>query len=312
MYHSEDEDEGEDEGEDEWEEMEVEPALHVSMQGEGPSVLRQLTGLTSLRFPERSDWDPEPPDLWQSQLASALTALTRLQHMELQRVWDGPVASALGQMTSLTKLVLTRSQPPLPSGLHLPGVKVLSLVSGGLDLPSTLRAPRLEHLQGYAPASFEPTFRFGLPACDQEQLQQQAVLLERCARGALRHCNHLEIFGCGIWTEELAVAYMQALARCWRPDPSLIDGSSPHLQPEPVLASSSFSASSEGRAAQQSRGGWELTLEMFPCTKAALAALPQGLTRLGLRSGRLSVAVACHSCTGQNLVQYSAAHVGEL
>jgi hypothetical protein len=272
-------DEGEDE--DEWEEMGVEPALHVSMQGEGPSVLRQLTGLTSLRFPERSDCDPDPPDLWQSQLASALTALTRLQHMELQSVWDGPVATALGQVTSLTKLVLTRQQPQLSTGLHLPGVKVLWVKSTDIDFLSTLQASHLQHLQGYAPESFEPTIELDLPLGNQKRVQQQAALLERCARGALRHCNHLQICGrLDHLTPELAVADLQAIGRCWRPDPSLVDGSSPHLQPD--LASTDVSASREETAAQQAEGGWELTLEQFPCTKAALAALPQGLTRLKL------------------------------
>jgi hypothetical protein len=114
-------------------------------------------------------------------------------------------------------------------------------------------------------------------------VQQQAVLLGRCARGPLRHCNLLQICGPHDYlTPQLAVADMQALGKWWRPEPSLIDGTSPHLQPGPVLASTSINASSEERAAHQSEGGWELRLEQFPCTKAALAALPQGLTRLGL------------------------------
>jgi hypothetical protein len=264
--------ENECEYEEEEEEEEKEPALHLSMQGEGPAVLRQLAGLTSLRcFPEHTDWDEDPPDLWQAQLASALTALSRLQHLAVQRVWDGPVATALGHVTSLTKLETSRQQPWLPSGLRLPGLKVFSTEGAGLDFLTALEAPNLQHLRGRSPTD---PFSLSMQVGDAKRVQRQAVLLEQCARGPLRCCNRLEIWGsCRRGRDGVAVVDMQALGKYWRPDPSLVDSSSPHVQP----------GSSGARAgAQPPAGGWHLTREAIDCTKATLAALPKGLTRLEL------------------------------
>jgi hypothetical protein len=134
-----------------------------------------LTGLTSLRFLEESDWDPEPPQLWQAQFASALTALSSLQHMEMQRIWIGPVASALGQMTSLTKLELTRQQPRLSPRLRLPSVQVLCINAAELYSLLFLEAPNLQHLQGYSPGALSAPFSLLLPF---DQVPRQAALIE--------------------------------------------------------------------------------------------------------------------------------------
>jgi hypothetical protein len=59
-----------------------------------------------------------------------------------------------------------------------------------------------------------------------DDAEQQLALVERCAKGALRYCNHLSLYSCQPEPETVA-AVLQALGRWWRPDPSLVDGSHP-------------------------------------------------------------------------------------
>jgi hypothetical protein len=98
-------------------------------------------------------------------------------------------------------------------------------------------------------------------------------VVERCARGVLRFCNHLRVkavpFDVG---SRVCEAALRALGRCWRPDPSLVDGSSPFVR-------------GQGNAdrSQLGTGGWSLTLCQVPPFGRALEALPEGLTYLKLR-----------------------------
>jgi hypothetical protein len=111
----------------------------------------------------------------------------------------------------------------------------------------------------------------------QDSPEQQPALLKQCTQGVLRHCNRLTILG-GIdeqASDRIQVA-LQILTQSWRPDPSLVDGSSPLLAadgPEgnPVRLGTVMGA------------GWHLALDFFVRTPPVLSPLPQGLTRLELR-----------------------------
>jgi hypothetical protein len=213
----------------------IEPAgaQHPSMQGSGPAVLSRLTGLTALCIESKTS--TSPPDLWQAQLTSALTALTSLRRLALPRVWEGPVAGALGQMAGLTQLVLSWHQPEM-SGLTFPRLKLLTAASVDLGFLSNTKAPQLESLQTTQKRGYTALYRMYLAlqlpeARTQQQLQQLSATLELCCtQGVLKHCNRLSIWPRADGTSQAATSALRALGRWWRPDPSLVDGSSPHVQ----------------------------------------------------------------------------------
>jgi hypothetical protein len=260
----------------------LERTLHPSVQGGGPAQLSQLTRLTALLFPEGTD--DAPPALWQSQLASALTALTSLQRLQLPRVWEGPVAGALGQMAGLTQLVVNTRQQALAGGLTLPRVQVLKVRRAELRFTAALRAPQLRLLQGYSDMPVRPVFRLQLPGGDLSTKQQGGAppltMLEQCAQGVLRCCNSLGIEGNDGISDNTAEAALQVLGRAWRPDPSLVDGSSPHGE-----AQNDADNRTGVRKARRPEGsdGWRLELRAWQLSRRALAALPQGLTHLELQ-----------------------------
>jgi hypothetical protein len=250
-----------------------EVAAHPSIQGPGIAVLGRLTGLTALQLSAPGEFGP--PFKWQEQLSSALTALSKLQHLQLPRVLAGPVAAALGQMTSLTHLSLTASQQTLDKGLHLPGVQVLRLFRVDMGFLNTLHAPKLQALQGGSGVG-SVALNLGVGV----GLGQQVALLEQCARGVLSRCNRLALeCTCKTPLGDLAAAALQALGRCWRPDPSLVNGSAPHVQ---IPAPSTKVSRTGAAAAAAAAGGWYLKVPQLSCSREALVALPKGLTHLHL------------------------------
>jgi hypothetical protein len=105
------------------------------------SALSRLTSLTSLTFQSTCSKAPAPQ--WQSQLASALTALTGLQRLQLPQVWEGPVAEALRQMPGLAQLELSQRQRGATT-LRLPYVKLLRLKVVDPSFLAAVDAPQLQ------------------------------------------------------------------------------------------------------------------------------------------------------------------------
>jgi hypothetical protein len=200
-------------------------------------------------------------------------------------------------MAGLTQLVLSTGQRGLANGLRLPGVKLLKVFVAHLGFLATLQAPQVQALQSYSDTHVQPGFRLQLPGGDVDDEQQEAELamLQRCAQGVLKHCNHLRVLGNSCpsrfqtlmeavqedtsykTTAEVTTAALQALGKWWCPDPSLVDGSLLHVQ----SSAASTGGVREAREAERA-GGWRLELYGLPLTQSALAALPQGLTYLDL------------------------------
>jgi hypothetical protein len=110
----------------------------------------------------------------------------------------------------------------------------------------------------------------------QQELRQLSEALEHCCtQGVLRHCNRLSLFPRVRSTSQAVTsAVLQTLGRWWRPDPSLVDGSSPFSR---INAHTSHNCTPAGTV-----NGWNLALGELPLSREALAALPQGLTHLEL------------------------------
>jgi hypothetical protein len=183
-------------------------------------------------------------------------------------------------MTALTQLSLTVRQPALDKGLALPKVQLLRLLKVDLGFLSTLQAPKLQAIQGNVLSDGSGVGKVQVNLGEVEMgVQQQVALLEECARGVLRRCNRL-VLGCTCKnsTDGKLVAALQALGKSWQPDASLVDGSSPHVQ----FSAPSSMVSKTGAASKAAAGGWHLTVPELPCSREALAALPQGLTHLNL------------------------------
>jgi hypothetical protein len=184
-------------------------------------------------------------------------------------------------MTALAQLSLSLSQPALHQGLYLPGVQLLRLSSVDLGFLGSLDAPKLQAIQGnvwHLESGTSGVSRVIVTLqANKDSLKQEAVLLEQCAKGVLRKCNRLMLRGTQKSTEKGTSAALQALGRWWRPDPSLVDGSSPHVQiPAPA------EVAKRAGAATTAADGWYLICSQLPSSREALAALPQGLTRLEL------------------------------
>jgi hypothetical protein len=260
-----------------------------------PPVLGQLTGLTSLHLVPL--FFTSAPPFWQEQLSSALRALTGLGCLSLP-FWPGPVTAVLPRMTSVTQLQLSSQfKQPMEApagmqgmrGLHLPHVQLLKL---GMATPGFLDyiiAPQLQVICGrvWHRASLVSTSVLHLTLEDagsrDSGCEPLPAKMARFAQGILGCCNRLSIKGAQSTTATEATAVMKALGRWWRPGESLVDGSHPlsQLQESDKYSSSSSSPSAEVGA--QAADGWHLELSHLPCSRAALAALPQGLTRLELR-----------------------------
>jgi hypothetical protein len=99
------------------------------------------------------------------------------------------------------------------------------------------------------------------------------LLIECCAQRVLRHCNRLMLRHADAST--LVVA-LQALRRSWQPGSALVDGSSRFTKVPAVEDMGCHDMITAG-------AGWHLTLDSVPLTRAALEALPQGLTHLELK-----------------------------
>jgi hypothetical protein len=268
------------------------PVMDDSMMGiqtdeSGPDVLSQLTGLTSL---EISGTPRETPHTWQAQLATALSAMHQLRRLSLPEVWPGPVAQALSQMQQLTELDICSPCRPT-AGLVLPGVQVLRVVEVDLSFLDSLVAPKLQVLQGGVGSTINvQPYHLNAVSLDIDESDppfQQAAVLERCMQGVMRHCNHLELcFPHQLYADDppseldsgraaVVTSVVQILSRCWRPDPHLVDGSSP-LNPLRL-------AGGHNAPAASASCGWGLTLCSAVVTSSIVAALPQSLTYIHLR-----------------------------
>jgi hypothetical protein len=256
-----------------------------------PGVLSALTGLISLEMWDDDGDVKEPSQAWQAQLATALAAMHQLRRLVLPQVWQGPVAQALSQMQQLTELDTYDTRKSPGAGLVLPGVQILRVRKVDLSFLDSLVAPQLQVLQGGVGATSDGQPHLCTMVLHIKGLHppvQQAAALERCMQGVMRHCNHLELCfpkhhsAASTPSDEsprrraaVLTTGFQILSRCWRPDPNLVDGSSP-------LNPLRLAGGSNARVASVS-GGWGLTLSEADVTSSVAAALPPGLTYLNLR-----------------------------
>jgi hypothetical protein len=99
---------------------------HADIQG--ASGLAQLTGLTNLSM----DFSTKVfPTAAQSELASVLSALSKLQGLYISHASPGPIAAALASMTQLKSLAFYKADTHIPESLApLTGLTHLRLGSG--------------------------------------------------------------------------------------------------------------------------------------------------------------------------------------
>jgi hypothetical protein len=167
----------------------------------GASALAQLTGLTQLELPSEQLFSAEE----QSELGSALAALSNLQSLLISHAPPGPVTQALSQLTGLTELTLTRQDlVPNPGPLILPSCVRLSFCPQWNDIAiqhlRSTDAPQLRHL--VVSLAVKPS-----------DLDALALL----CKGVLRACSSLAIHLDKAWSKEDTVALMAVLSQDWQP-----------------------------------------------------------------------------------------------
>jgi hypothetical protein len=218
----------------------------------GIGAVAHLTGLTKLELDPsgcrtRQLFSPED----QSELGSALAALTNLKCLSIDHAPPGPVTEALSQLTALTELSFSNQGRVLdPGPLVLPSV--LSLIYQLSDITVKhlvcIEAPLIRYLQaGFAPQPGDlDTLRW-------------------LNRGLLKACSSLWLDLQQAWSKEGTVALMTVLHQDWQP-------SAEALQP-----------STSGITDSPSSGQWELFLWEGHCSRQCLSLLPKGLNCLHLR-----------------------------
>jgi hypothetical protein len=197
-----------------------------------------------------------------------MTGLTQLELTMPQTAGQQTVVRHVVDGHTLMQLVQpARPQPPL----HLSGVQLLKIVGGAhLFFLDSLIAPQLQFIRRTSTllsSMLSDTTLLNSTVVCLDQVggpDQQAALMERCAQGVFRCCSHLALLAPTASSAEVSSA-LEALGKYWRPDPSLVDGSSPHVQDQAAASA-----------------GWHLALINLPINWSSLAALPQGLTRLSL------------------------------
>jgi hypothetical protein len=217
----------------------------------GASAIAQLTGLTQLELitvPQSRMFSAAE----QSELGSALAALSNLHSLYISHAPPGPVTQALSHLTRLTELTLYKqSIVANPGPLTLPSCVRLAIWNGiSVRHLASMYAPQLQYLD--ASLALKPS---------------DLDALRLLCRGVLRACNSLTIQLGKAWSKEDTVALMTVLSQDWQP-------SAEALQP----IRSSLEISSSGTHP----GQWSLQLEYAHCSRQCLELLPKGLGALDL------------------------------
>jgi hypothetical protein len=220
----------------------------------GASAIAQLAGLTYLELNRglRSQLFSAEE---QSELCSALAALSNLQSLVIDHAPPGPVNQALSQLASLTQLVLAQQDlVPNPGPLALPSCVKLSLCNHiSVQHIAGTHAPQLQHLD----------VSLVLKPSDRDAVR---VL----CKGVLRACSTLTIHMNKAWSQEDTAALMAVLSQYWQPSA------------EALVLSRSGCMGLERRSSSDTRRQWSLELRFTHCSRQCLELLPKGLGSLCL------------------------------
>jgi hypothetical protein len=191
----------------------------------------------------------------QSELGSALAALSNLQSMHINHAPPGPVTQALSQLTGLTELRLQQQGLALdPGPLVLPSCVKLTLLNYiAIKHLGGIQAPMLQYLD----------VSLMVECSDLDALR-------RLSRGVLRVCSSLDILLDNTWSMEDTVALMAVLSHDWQPPAGT-------LQP---LRSTSIGPESSSSCTLPRQ--WRLRLLNAHCSRQCLELLPEGLGSLHL------------------------------
>jgi hypothetical protein len=226
----------------------------LSSNIKGASAIAQLTGLTQLELHSADPGQQLFSPAEQSELGSALSALSNLQNLLLDHAPPGPVTQALSQLTGLTQLVLAQQDlVPNPGPLILPScVMLIFWFDFAIQHLLSIDAPQLQHLN----------VRLALQPSDLDALK-------RLCRGVLRACSSLSLV-LRAWSKEDTVALMAVLNKDWQPTAEA-------LQP---LRYSSIGLE-RSRTLPLLRQ-WSLELDYTHCSRRCLELIPKGLGSLRL------------------------------
>jgi hypothetical protein len=226
---------------------------YTSIRGVG--ALAQLTGLTRLQL--RPGLNSGTPKLFtaaeQSELGSALAALTNLQCLRISHAPPGPVTQALSQLTALTELyLLDQHLVTNPGPLVLPSCVKLTLPNGiSVQHLASTQASRLQHLN--ATLTLQPS--------------ELGLLTELC-RGVLKACSPLSMTLGRAWSKEDTVGLMTVLSQDWQPLAEVV-------QPLEAAHTGLQDSSRESRQ-------WSLKIWRVHLSRQCLSLLPRGLAGLSL------------------------------
>jgi hypothetical protein len=219
--------------------------VYADIQGVG--AVAQLTGLTGL-YLYQCYHAAQKQQLFsaaeQSELGSALAALSNLQNLLLSHAPPGPVTQALMQLTGLTELWLTQQDLIIePRPLILPSCVRLTLpFSLSPQHVASIKAPQLQHLD--AKLELEPS--------------DLDTLRELC-RGVLKACSRLPLHLHHAWSKEDTAALMAVLSQGW----------------QPLVSTHTALLDSRTKSRQ-----WSLELWHAHLSRQCLSLLPKGLAQL--------------------------------
>jgi hypothetical protein len=213
-----------------------------------------LTSLTNLDQLELTCYHQSPlTSEEQSELGSALVALSKLKSLTLAHAAPGPVAEALSQLTGLTELRLTAQGRSIePGRLFLPSVRILEVADNAFGMISAkhlayIDAPQLQKLE----------------TSPIRVVTEGVGLLSMACRGVLRVHTDLELMCHKDVMWDNAADVMTVLSRDWQP--------STHAM-QPICGSAELADSRESK----------LRLRGWRCSRQCLAQVPQHVTGLTL------------------------------
>jgi hypothetical protein len=222
----------------------------------GASAIAQLTGLTQLELWSKCREQLSVPE--QSELGSALAALSDIQSLLISHAPPGPVTEALSQLTGLTELALEKQGlVPNPGPLTLPSCVRLTLYYYiSVQHLASIQAPKLQHLT--------------LDICRLALCPSDLDSLRRLCRGVLGACSSLTL-DLRTWSTEETVDLMAVLSQDWQPTAEA-------LQPVRCSSAGLQGSSSSSKPCRQ----WGLKLRFTHCSRQCLELLPKGLHSLCL------------------------------
>jgi hypothetical protein len=221
----------------------------------GVGAVAQLTGLTKLELHPFTLGYRLFSASEQSELGSALAAISNLQCLHIDHAPPGPVTEALSQLTTLTVLCLMQQRAvPNPGPLALPSVRSLTFLHGYITAKHLvcIDAPQLWHMP----------LNLALKPSDLPDLL-------RLCRGMLRACSSLSLNLDDFWSDKDTIAVMTVLHQDWQPSAEALC---------PLMSGSG----SQVQGSASTNNQWSLALLNTHCSRKCLSLLPKGLNCLYL------------------------------